>query len=149
MAQIREKIQEQIEDILEKNKDAIKGYEKAAEKAEKPSVRNYFTEKAKNRRVFNNDLITEMRATYTDFDHDGTASGTIHRAWMDVKAFFSGDSDEAMLEEAARGDQSALEEYQEAIDNNDIPMSLKTILINQAKEIEMDIEQSKSYKKVS
>ena len=145
MTQIREQIHEQINDILNKNEDAIKGFEMASEKATKPAIINYFKEKAKNRKQFNNEIIDEMNTSYSDFEYEGSTAGTIHRTWMNVKSFFSGDSNEAMLEEAIRGDKAAVEEYKEAIDSLEISMTLKTLLLNQVKQIQMDIKQSEAF----
>lgn len=68
----------------------------------------------------------------------------MHRTWMDIKAFFSGNSDEAMLEEAIRGDEAALEEYNEVLENELLPVSVGSIIREQRIKIQLDLSQVKS-----
>ena len=138
-----EKIYEEIEEILEKNRDAQKGFAKAADNAKNSSLRSYFQRKSANRASFNTDLAREIKTAYPDFDVDGTFSGNIHRVWMDVKSFFSIDNDESMLEEAIRGDKAAVEEYDDVLDYDDLPVGLRSLLLSQRAEIQKDLEESK------
>jgi uncharacterized protein (TIGR02284 family) len=39
----------------------------------------------------------------------------MHRGWMDVRSAFTGDDDHAMLSECERGEDSAVEAYEEAL----------------------------------
>ncbi|QLG46506.1 ferritin-like domain-containing protein [Costertonia aggregata] len=135
---------DQLEEILEKNRDAEKGYRKAAENADSHSLKSYFENKASERAQFNNALKREMVANYDDIDDDSSFTGSIHRAWMDVKAFFSGDDDEAMLEEAIRGDKAAVEEYDEVLDDTHLPSSIATLIREQKTKIRTDLNKIKS-----
>ncbi len=78
-----------------------------------------------------------------DNEIDGTAKGSAHRTWMDIKAFFSNDNDEAMLEEAVRGDKAALSEYNEILGESMVPHRVKEIIREQRDEIKNDLETSK------
>ena len=78
---------------------------------------------------------------------EGSAKGAVHRSWMDLKAFFSEDNDESMLKEAIRGDQAAIEEYQEVIIQILVPYRLKEILREQKEEIQNDLETSEILQK--
>jgi hypothetical protein len=59
---------------------------------------------------------------------------------MDVKAFFAADSDEAMLEEAVRGDKSAIEDYDKALTETMMPPRLKEIIRTQREKLHNDIQ---------
>ena len=63
-------------------------------------------------------------------------AGKAHRAWMDVKALFSLDSAEAMLEEAIRGEKSAIEEYEEVLEDTSLPSTTAAILRSQKEAIQ-------------
>lgn len=58
--------------------------------------------------MFNAQLKREMVVNYKEIDDEGSFTGTMHRVWMDVKALFSADNDESMLEEAIRGEKRLL-----------------------------------------
>ena len=45
----------------------------------------------------------------------------MHRAWMDVKALFSANDDDSMLEEAIRGEKASVEEYDEVSKDVHLP----------------------------
>ena len=44
-----------------------------------------------------------------------TATGTIHRAWLDVKATFSGHDRKSILEECERGEDAIKKAYRDAL----------------------------------
>ncbi|MGB7395876.1 MAG: PA2169 family four-helix-bundle protein [Pricia sp.] len=137
------KLVDQLEEILEKNRDAQKGYAKAADKADSPQLQNYFRRKSTDRMQFNEKLKRELVATYDEIDDDGSFSGTIHRAWMDIKSLF-GDTDESMLEEAIRGDKAAVEEYEEVLEEKALPAKVAAIIRDQHMKIRTDLNEIKS-----
>ncbi|MDB4292621.1 PA2169 family four-helix-bundle protein [Maribacter sp.] len=137
------KIEDSIKGILEKNEDAIKGFEKAAENAKELGTKAYFSKRVENRTMF----LKQMRNSVTELnlgnnEIEGSTAGAVHRTWMDVKAFFSSDNDESMLEEAVRGDKSAVKEYNEVLAETMIPSRVKEIIREQRDSIQNDLETS-------
>lgn len=108
-------ISKKVNGLIEKNNDAYKGFKKASENAESVHLRDFFMDEATQRKEFATELSKELKSYDPEFkvDTDGSATGTIHRAWMDIKAALSMDDDEAILEECIRGEEASLEEYQE------------------------------------
>lgn len=139
-----EKFLEEFEEVLEKNRDAQKGFAKAAENAKHPGLKSWFQRKSLERIEFNRDLEREILSAYPNFDVDGSFAGTIHRAWMDVKAFFSTDNDESMLEEAIRGERAALDEYDDLLEEEAVPANLRTLITMQRQKISADLEKIKT-----
>ena len=135
---------DQLEEILEKNRDAEKGYAKAAENAKSNGLQSYFRRKSDERKDFNNQLRKMLVASYDEIDENGSFTGSIHRAWMDVKSFFSGNEDEAMLEEAIRGDKAAVKEYEEVLEDNVLPVAIDTLIRDQKAKIQSDLNTIKS-----
>ncbi len=136
-----EKIEDQLKDLVTKNEDAIKGFEKAAKNAKEVGIKTYFEKKVVERMQF----LRQLRAAATDLDLgsieiDGSATGAAHRTWMDVKAFFTGDNDEAMLEEAVRGDKSAMDDYDKAIAETMVPHRIREIIKAQREKLQKDLE---------
>ncbi|QLG46561.1 ferritin-like domain-containing protein [Costertonia aggregata] len=141
-------IEDSLNDIIQKNEDAIKGYEKAAENAEEIGLQSYFQNKALERRNF----LVELKASVPDLKTrdgiEGSTTGSMHRAWMDMKAFFSADDDESMLEEAIRGDKAAVEEYNEVLADTHLPTVAAGIIRKQRDWIQQDLEKIKSMEDV-
>ena len=143
MSKKENEILDEIEEILEKNEDARKGYEKAAENADSSALSSYFREKASSRKSFNTELRRELKTAYPDYQ-EGSFSGTLHRAWMDVKNLFSANDDEAMLEESITGDKAAIEEYDDVIEYDNLAPGLRDLLISQRNKIREDVSKNAS-----
>ena len=136
-----EKLATRLRDILKKNEDAVEGYETAAENATEIGLRSYFQNKSMERKNF----ITSFRTNLPNLDLgankiEGSATGAMHRTWMDVKAFFSTDNDEAMLEEAIKGDKAAIEEYEELLEDMALPSSAAKMIRQQLDWIKEDLK---------
>ena len=131
-----EVIGEKLNDLLEKTYDAEKGFKKAAENTDHKQLKSFFENKAKQRYDFGHELKVEIKTFGQKVDKGDSIAGKAHRAWMDVKALFSLDSAEAMLEEAIRGEKAAVEEYKEVLEDTSLPSSTAAILRNQKEAIE-------------
>lgn len=130
-----EQVGEKLNNLLEKTYDAEKGYKKAAENTDNSNLKTFFQRKAQERYDFGHELKTEIKAFGQEVDKGGSVTGAAHRAWMDVKAFFSADDAESMLEEAIRGEKASLEEYKEVLKETSLPTSTSTVLNGQAQKI--------------
>ena len=141
MYDYNEKVGETLNDLLEKNYDAEKGYKKAAENAKDPALKNFFNRKAQTRYNFGKEIKSELQRFGVDPDKGGSVTGAAHRTWMDVKAFFSSDNDESMLEAAITGEKASLEDYQEALNDEEpyIPKDTQQLLRNQCNMIQTDL----------
>lgn len=126
-------------EILDKTIDAQKGFTNAKKNTDNAGLKNYFAARANEKNEFISELKTEMAKCGCEIDADGTVAGTIHRSWMDFKAFLSLDDAESMLEEAKRGEESALEEYDEILEDATLPVSLRDVLLNQKAKIQSGI----------
>ena len=71
-----------------------------------------------------------------------SAAVAAHRTWMDAKAFFTKDDDEAMLEEAVREDKSAIDDYDNAMAKTIILHSIREIIKAQCEKLQNDLETS-------
>ena len=130
---------EELKGVLKRNADAAKGFEKASENADSAALANYFMNKSRQRENFNKELRTALRAEYADDEVDGSIKAEFHRAWMDIKDFFSQNSDEAMLEESIRGDKDALDVYDELLEEEKLPVGVRNLIMTQRAHIQKDI----------
>ncbi len=149
MSTYTETIGKKLNAILEKNQDAIKGFMKAAEHAEHPNLKSYFENKSKERATFSSALKSEIVAYGQKTESEGSTAGDLHRAWMDIKAFFAGHDDEAMLEAAITGEKAALDEYEDVLQETDLPPSTRALLTQQMLKIKTGLETIKHLEDVS
>lgn len=134
-----EKIAAKLNSLMEKNRDAEKGFAKAADKSKAKSLAEWFNDRSVDRKVFNEDLKVEIASFGQDFDESGSLTGDLHRTWMDLKTLFSTDNDEAMLKEAIRGEKAALDEYNEVLGEISLPSSTEMVLNAQLAKIEQGL----------
>ena len=140
MSTYTEVISSKLNDLLERTFDAEKGFKKAAENTEHTYLKKYFERKSLERQNFGIELNNEIRSFGESPEQSGSIEGTAHRTWMDIKAMFSVNNDESMLEEAIRGENTALNDYNEVINDHGLPMSTQSILIRQRDAIASDLQ---------
>jgi len=149
MSTYSETIGNKLNDLLERTYDAEKGFEKAAENTKNDYLKGFFTRKAQQRYDFGHELKTEITSFGQEVEKGDSLTSKAHRAWMDVKAMFASDSEEAMLEEAIRGEKAAVEEYSEVLKETTLPPSTELILNKQKNAIEVGFNNIKTLEDIS
>ncbi|QOD60297.1 PA2169 family four-helix-bundle protein [Polaribacter haliotis] len=149
MSTYTEEVGKKLNALLEKTYDAEKGFKKAAENVENNSLKKYFNMKAEERYTFGHDLKTEIRSYNQEVDKGGSLTGAAHRTWMDIKAMFSMDDEESMLEEAITGEKAAVEEYNDVLKELSLPSSTKNLLESQRNKIENGLYNIKSLEQIN
>ncbi|NNE31576.1 MAG: PA2169 family four-helix-bundle protein [Winogradskyella sp.] len=142
-------ISNRLNELIEKNMNAKEGYSKAIDKVENSEVKSFFKHCAEERARFVKELRAEVWGTGEIPENSGNITGEIHRNWMSLKAAFSSNNEEAMLEETLRGEKSSLEEYNEMLSNASMPISITNILRKQRNSIEATISKAENFEAVS
>jgi uncharacterized protein (TIGR02284 family) len=109
---------ELIHNLIETLKDGQEGFKQAAENVKDPQLKSLFDDYSQQRARF----IVELRSKAQSPDErepdvSGSATGALHRGWINLKAALSRGDDHAILAECERGEDSAVEEYQKALDD--------------------------------
>ena len=144
-----EEVAKKLNNLLEKNYDAEKGYQDAAERIENPTMKYFLQKQAQKRYDFGHEIKTEIKNYGEEPDKGGSAKGTVHRAWMDLKAAVASSSEEQVMEEVQRGEQSAINEYNEVISETSLPTSVQQILTKQRDQIVEAQQSAKNFEVVS
>ncbi len=130
------KFSDQLNDLLKRNYDAAKGYRKAAEHVDSPELASFMEGYAQQRDGFVRELRTLVSGLGGTPQEEKDIPGSLHHAWMDLKAAFSSNDDEAMLEECIRGEKAAIKEYDEVLGDTNLPANVSAILRDQRMKIE-------------
>jgi len=101
--------------LIETCRDAERGLRVAADQVKSDELKRLFLGLAEQRHAFANDLLPHAQRLGGASVSDGTAAAAIHRAWIQVKARLASDPDQAVLEEAVRGERYALHAYDDAM----------------------------------
>lgn len=143
-----EKISNQLNELLVKNYDAEKGYLNAIENVDSDKLKMFFKRRATERSEFAKELRTEI-LRYGELPEDsGSFKGTLHRNWMTLKSLFSSNNAEAILEEAIRGEEASLEEYNEILKDRTLPPTIDSLLTKQKNAIQAAINTEKVHEEL-
>ena len=130
-----EKAKEVLHDLIQINNDRIQGYEKAAGEIKDPAdaeIKSIFYQMAEESRHYKDNLNESLVRLGGKREENSTASGKIYRAWMDVKATFSGDNTFAALQSCEFGEDAALKAYREAlVKKSELPGGVRSVIETQ------------------
>ena len=131
-----EKSQEIIQvlnDLVEINNDRIVGYERAVKelKEEDHDLKSLFDAMIIESRQIKSELAHEIQVLHGDVEKGTTERGKIYRAWMDVKALFTGSDRHTILSNCEYGEDAAQKAYTEALKTDRLPGFLRQMLIKQ------------------
>ena len=105
-----------INNLIETLKDGEKGFKEAADAVRDPQLKNLFREYSQQRLRFATELQSQAQSL-GEFNPEKKSStaGAMHRAWINLKSAVTSGDDKAILSECERGEDSAVHEYQEAM----------------------------------
>lgn len=122
-----------LNDLIQINNDRIEGYEKAI-KESKPEDEDlkvlYASMIAESHRI-RIALATEVQALGAEPEQGTTTSGKIYRAWLDVKAVFTGHDRHAVLENCEAGEDATQKAYRTALNSDVLPAFIRELLVQQ------------------
>lgn len=139
-----EEISNKLNELLVKNYDAEKGYIDAYQNVESNDLKMFFKRRASERSEFAKELRTEILQYGQIPEDSGTFKGTMHRNWMNLKNTFSSNNEEAILEEAIRGEESRLEEYNTMITEKNLPPTIDNLIAKHRDAIQSAINTEKA-----
>ena len=123
-----------IDNLIETLKDGQQGFKEAAESVKDPQLKSLFHDYAQQRARFLVELRSKAQSPDERDDVSGTATGALHRGWINLKSALIKGDDHAILSECERGEDSAVEEYQKAL-NNGLSAPVREIVSRQYTEI--------------
>lgn len=126
-----------LNDLVQINNDRIEGYQRASKdlKDEHADLKALFTRLIGQSQGYKLALGTEISAFGKDIETSTTTSGKIHRAWLDVKAAFTGHDAHDVLEECEFGEDAILKAYRSALADENLPAYLRETISQQESEL--------------
>jgi uncharacterized protein (TIGR02284 family) len=124
---------EVLNDLIEINNDRIAGYERAIKetKDEDSDLKTLYASMIAESHKIKIALATEVQTLGSDITQGTTTSGKIYRAWMDVKAVFTGHDRHAVLENCEAGEDAAQRAYETAIEHDGLPAYIRELIAEQ------------------
>jgi uncharacterized protein (TIGR02284 family) len=129
---ITEKSAEVLNDLIQINNDRVAGYERAAKETDAKDLDliSLFNDMASESRQYLSELRRSVQSVGEEPAEGTTFSGKIYRAWMDVKATFTGKDRKAILASCEFGEDAAQKAYEQAL-NEDLDADVRQLVVDQ------------------
>lgn len=139
-----------LNDLVKINNDRIEGYEKAIENLEEgdQDLKALFVSMIGESQKCRMELSTELNSFKTETEQSSTTSGKLYRAWMDVKAVFTGHDRKSVLESCEFGEDAAQKAYQDAAVDENLPAYLKELVLEQKRTLRQSHDKIKQLRDV-
>src|SRR5262249_37756695 len=125
-----------VNDLIETLKDGQEGFRQAAEAVENSELKSLFNECSLQRARFVGELQSEAVTLGESKPEDsGSAAGALHRSWINLKGAIAKHYYHAILEECERGEDSAVHEYQDALEDEDLTGPVREIVSRQYEKV--------------
>jgi uncharacterized protein (TIGR02284 family) len=116
-----------INHLIEVCRDAERGFRLAAAQVKTAETKRLFLRLADQRHAFAEELLPHAYRLGGATVPDGMNLAAAHRTWMQVRARLAADPEQAILEEAGRGEKFARFAYNEAVNDMLPPEARDTI----------------------
>jgi uncharacterized protein (TIGR02284 family) len=123
-------LEEVLKSVINVLEDGQKAMAEIGEHLKDEALKRFFLAESLKRANFRGELENELhRHGVADVHETGTAAGTVHRVWADLKAKLGG-GDYTLLDTAEQGEDAAKSAYEDAL-NEDLPLPLRQLLVEQ------------------
>jgi uncharacterized protein (TIGR02284 family) len=119
-----------LNDLIETSKDGEEGFRTCAEGVTKPDLKAMFNDAARRCAQGAAELQAKVRELGGDPDQSGSTSGSLHRAWVNIKSSITGMDEAAVLADCERGEDVAKEAYEAAL-KQDLPPDVRAMVERQ------------------
>ncbi len=147
--QTNEPLIEVLNDLVKINNDRITGYEKAADETTDSDIdlKGMFTKMANDSRGYVRELSAVIQKSGGDVTTDTTVPGKIYRAWMDVKAAFTGSDRKGILSSCEYGEDAAQKAYETALTSEaEIDAETRQLIMSQKSSLKESHDIIKKYR---
>lgn len=116
-------------------KDGQRSFHNAGKGIKNAKLRQLFLIYETQREQFSAELNSEILSRGGEPDKGGTLLGSLHRGWLSLKLLIGVDEG-AIVDEAERSDDIAVESYQTALKEN-LPFRVRNLILRQFHEIQL------------
>ncbi|OUJ71814.1 PA2169 family four-helix-bundle protein [Hymenobacter crusticola] len=121
-----------LNELIETLKDGQKGYAEAMTDVEDADLKDIFKKYAAQRASYITELEDQMFKLDLKPDEESSITGTVHRAFINLKGLVTGKDRHSILAECERGEDYAKKAYETAQKIQDLPADLKAVIEKQA-----------------
>lgn len=124
-----------LNELIETCIDGQKGFEAAAKAVDDPQLKNELLRYSEQRATFAEELQRLVSSTGESPTESGSMAAGMHRGWINLKSALASNDRHSILAECERGEDSAVETYRLALDE-DLPPSVAVEVASQYQAIQ-------------
>jgi uncharacterized protein (TIGR02284 family) len=131
-----EKAKEVVEilnDLVMIHNDRINGYQRAIHELQPrdTDLKSLFDHMIVESQQMKSDMAHEIQVLHGDVETGGTEMGKIYRAWLEVKAVFTGEGRHVILSNCEAGEDATQQAYGKALEAARLPAFIRDLLSTQ------------------
>jgi uncharacterized protein (TIGR02284 family) len=121
-----------LNDLIATCIDGVHGFRDAANAVTGPGIRTLFSDRARSIELAKGELQELVRRLGAEPSDSGHVAASVHRGWINLKSVLTGKDDDAIIAEAERGEEAAVNHYQDAL-RQTLPAGVRSIVEDQAR----------------
>jgi uncharacterized protein (TIGR02284 family) len=135
-----------LNSLIETTLDSVAGYQEAAREATNPRYRNLFQRRAAERRHVASDLQRQVRALGGTPEGNGSVLTAEHRVFLTLSENLA-KGDDYIFGEVERGEDYLTNKYEEAIDDDDLSVNIRTAVVRAYASVKSGHDQMRDLKR--
>ena len=120
-----------LNNLIEICKDGQEGFRDAAEHASNPTLKSLLSKYSLQRSTFAGELQEFVIDQGEEPEKNSSVASAVHRGWINLKSAITNGGDHAILEECERGEDHAVEAYENALEE-EIPEHIREVIATQS-----------------
>lgn len=129
---------EVLNGLIKTTLDSVGGYRDAADSIDDPQCKTLFADRASQRQQLAAELQQRVRSLGGEPQTDQGVVGKMHNKFVELKSAVTGGSDKAVIDEVERGEDHIKERFEDALEHDDLPSSVRVALSDACQRIEAD-----------
>jgi uncharacterized protein (TIGR02284 family) len=123
-----------LNSLIQTCDDGSQGFLMAADAVQDAALKELFRTYGRERDELAEELRGEVRRLGGTPELDGSVAGTVHRGWINIRMAIAGKNDSAIIAEAERGEDVAVQVYLSAM-QTDLPPDVRSIVDRQLTQV--------------
>jgi uncharacterized protein (TIGR02284 family) len=130
MAMTNNEVISVLNNLIETCRDGHDGFRSAADGVTDPALKGLFEQYSHQRAQFVDELQDEVLRLGGNPQQRGSVAAALHRGWINIKSAVTGKDEQNILAEAERGEDSAIRNYEDALNSN-LPPDVVSLVLRQ------------------
>ncbi|WP_420595178.1 PA2169 family four-helix-bundle protein [Deinococcus sp.] len=136
MTMTTDKVNDKLQYLLGTLRDGEKGFADAADHATDASLQQLFRSRSSQRGDMARNIEAHLLQNGEKPKESGSVGAALHRTWLNVRDAVTGKGDAAVVAETVRGEDAAIKNYKDVLNETDLPSDVRSMVESQYTQIQ-------------